>query len=62
MGRAHNAKIYAIDNMRDASQMASSYRSSGGKGRILFGSRLGSKEEKGSEEGRVGIGIYILEL
>lgn len=30
MGRAH-AKMYAMENMKDASQMASSYRSSGQK-------------------------------
>lgn len=31
MGRAHNAKMYVMNNMRNASQMASSYRPSGYK-------------------------------
>lgn len=49
MGRAHNAKMYVMNNMRDASQMASSYRPRGYK-KIVFGSRLGNTEDKSSEK------------
>ena len=41
MGQVHNAKMYAMPNIRDASNRASSYRSNGQKGRILFGSSWG---------------------
>lgn len=49
MGRAHNTKMYVMNNMRDTSQMASSYRTSGYK-KIVSGSRLGNTEDKSSEK------------
>lgn len=53
MGSVPSANMYATNNWRDASQMALNYRSSGKK-RIIFGSRMGSRESKGSEETGLG--------